>query len=146
MYQATTTSMTIASHDSAKLPGYENATIASRRKIAPSLASPAASGRLGAVAVIGERHFLEDVDRLGLDRPEVAQRGAVPGDRAHQRAQRAVARLHLHVEVDPALGPHDAQIAEARHGAGAGQQIVVDLVQGHAVARDLAQADVELAG
>ena len=74
--------MTMPSHARAKLPGYESATITSRRKIAPTFASAAAKGddaggRLTVVADI-ERHFLEDVDRFGLDRPEVAQGRAVP--------------------------------------------------------------------
>src|ERR1700733_10133504 len=134
MYHATTTSTKIASHESAKLPGYEIATSASRRKIAPGFASPDATGR-SAIAVIVQRHLLEDVDGLGLDRPEVAQGRAVPGNRAHERAQRAVARLHLDVQVHAALGADDPQIAKARDRARAGEQVVVHVVERDPVAQ-----------
>ena len=70
---------------------------------------------------------------------------AVPRDGAHQRAERPFVRVHLDVQVDAPLGADDAQVAEAGDRARARQQLFVDLVDGHPVARDGAEVLVELA-
>src|ERR1700681_1685319 len=145
MYQATITSMTIANHVSAKLPGYESATSASRRKIAPTRDHADACGMLAVTVFVLEGDLLEHAQRFGLDRPKIAQRRAVPRYRAHQRAQPAVALVELDVQVDAALGSHHAQLAKPRYGARAVEQVVVDLVEAHAITRDRTQLDVQLA-
>src|SRR5579884_1629014 len=142
MYHAITTSTPIESHESAKFPGYESATRTSRRKIAPTFAGFSPSG---ASAAIIARHLLEHVDRLGIDGTKLARRGAAPRHRAHERAERRPAGLELDVQVDAALGAHDAQLAQAGDRPRAREQLVVDVIERDAIPDDRVQLRVELA-